>query len=78
MLTKSEQEFLIDAGHEGSGISRNGNWDTPLHLAVESSIPVAVLLATRFPRCIPWRNKQGADAVRGDLPSPFLLSSQKY
>ncbi|KAL9613245.1 MAG: hypothetical protein Q9167_002205 [Letrouitia subvulpina] len=63
-------EFLIDAGHEDAGISRNGNWDTPLHLAVETSIPVAVLLATRFPRCIPWRNKQGADAVWRDLSSP--------
>jgi len=56
--------FLIDAGHEDGGISRNANWDTPLHLAVETSEEVAELLATRFSRCIPWKNKQGADAVR--------------
>lgn len=57
-------EFLIDAGHEDGGISKNANWDTPLHVAVETSEDVAELLATRFPRCIPWKNKQGADAVR--------------
>ena len=61
------QEFLIDAGHEDESISRNANWDTPLLLAVETSPAVATLLATRFPRCIPWKNKQGADAVT--LPS---------
>ena len=57
------QEFLIDAGHEDEGISKNANWDTPLSLAVETSEAVATLLATRFPRCIPWKNKQGADTV---------------
>lgn len=56
-------KFLIYAGHEDSGISKNANWDTPLHLAVETSEAVAELLATRFPRCIPLKNKQGADAV---------------
>lgn len=59
--------FLIQAGHEADGISRNVNFDTPLHLAVESSEAVARLLATRFPRCISFRNKQGADAVRSLL-----------
>ncbi|KAM0805504.1 ankyrin repeat-containing domain protein [Usnea florida] len=56
-------EFLIDAGHEDEGISKNANWDTPLSLAVETSEAVATLLATRFPRCIPWKNKQGADTL---------------
>lgn len=66
-------EFLIDAGHEDDGISRNANWDTPLHLAVETSGEVAELLATRFSRCIPWKNKQGADAVR---LCPLLLHQE--
>ncbi|KAL2058480.1 hypothetical protein ABVK25_001208 [Lepraria finkii] len=56
-------EFLIEAGHEDESISRNANWDTPLHIAVESSEAVAMLIATRFPRYIPWKNKQGADAL---------------
>jgi len=63
-------EFLIDAGHEDGGISKNADWETPLHLAVETSEGVAELLATRFPRCIPWKNKQGADAVRFALSHP--------
>lgn len=58
------QEFLIEAGHEADGISRNGDFDTPLHIAVESSEAVAKLLAQRFPRCIAFRNKTGADPVR--------------
>ena len=66
------QEFLIDAGHEDEGISKNANWDTPLSLAVETSEAVATLLATRFPRCIPWKNKQGADTVK------CLSSSSAY
>ena len=69
------QEFLIDAGHEDESISRNANWDTPLLIAVETSQAVATLLATRFPRCIPWKNKQGADAVT--LPSLQLSFSTK-
>lgn len=68
-----KQEFLIDAGHEVSGVSRNAEFDTPLHLAVESPSPaVAMLLATRFPRCISMQNKHGADAVRFP-PSPRLF-----
>lgn len=75
MSTSSEnnsslQHFLIDAGHEDDGISRNANGDTPLHLAVETSAPVATLLASTFPQCIPWKNKQGADTVR-PFPSPY-------
>ncbi|KAL9013058.1 MAG: hypothetical protein Q9173_002231 [Seirophora scorigena] len=56
-------QFLVDAGHEDDFISCNANGETPLHLAVETSVPIALLLASKFPRCIPWKNKQGADAV---------------
>ena len=38
-------------------------------LAVGADDRVAQLLAERFPRCIEWRNKQGADAVRFHLLS---------
>ncbi|KAI4257567.1 MAG: hypothetical protein LQ352_001632, partial [Teloschistes flavicans] len=55
--------YLIDAGHEDESISRNANGDTPIHLAVETSLPLATLLATTFPHCIAWKNKQGADAI---------------
>ena len=45
-------------------------------LAVGADDDVAQILAERFPRCIEWRNKQGADAVRFRLsPSPRLLTS---
>lgn len=72
------QKFLIEVGHEADGISRNGDFDTPLHVAVESSEAVAKLLAQRFPRCIAFRNKGGADPVRlpanhSAPPSPFLF-----
>ncbi|KAL9122070.1 MAG: hypothetical protein Q9187_001371 [Circinaria calcarea] len=56
-------EFFIDVGHEDDGISRNANGDTPLMLGVGADDRVAQLLAERFPRCIEWKNKQGADAV---------------
>ena len=58
------KQFLVDSGHEDDAFSRNVTWDTPLHLAVETSVPIAVFLATKFPECIPWKNKQGADVVR--------------
>lgn len=81
ILTKSWlglQEFLIEVGHEADGISRNGDFDTPLHVAVEFSEAVAKLLAKRFPRCITFRNKKGADPVRLAAnhfapPSPFFI-----
>lgn len=81
ILTKSWlrlQEFLIEVGHEADGISRNGDFDTPLHVAVEFSEAVAKLLAKRFPRCIAFRNKKGADPVRLAAnhfapPSPFFI-----
>ncbi|KAL8679771.1 MAG: hypothetical protein Q9186_003987 [Xanthomendoza sp. 1 TL-2023] len=71
-------QFLVNAGHEDDAISRNVTWDTPLHLAVESSVPIATLLATKFPQCIPWKNKQGADAIMLSArtsPSPPTTST---
>ncbi|KAF2455374.1 ankyrin repeat-containing domain protein [Lineolata rhizophorae] len=57
-------EFLIDAGHEDDGISRNTDWDTPLHIAAATrNDKVGILLINRFPRCVPWPNKQGLDAL---------------
>ncbi|MCJ1274048.1 hypothetical protein MMC21_001842 [Puttea exsequens] len=56
-------EFLITAGHEDHGISLNINRDTPLLIAVQNSPMCATTLATHFPRCIPWKNRQGADAL---------------
>jgi hypothetical protein len=77
-----EQAFLIDAGHEDAGISRNADWDTPLMLAcADSRLEVAKLLITHFPRCIPWTNKAGLDALMiasraGALPLlPLLLTA---
>lgn len=59
------QEFLIDAGHENTGISRNSEWDTPLMLAATHGKEfVGLLLINRFPRCVPWTNQDGMDAVR--------------
>lgn len=55
-------------------ISKNENGDTPLLIAVETSEAVATLLATRFARCIPWKNQQGADAVRPLRPPLNPLS----
>ncbi|KAL8802484.1 MAG: hypothetical protein Q9182_003792 [Xanthomendoza sp. 2 TL-2023] len=56
-------QFLVHVNHEDNAVSRNATWDTPLHLAVETSVSIATLLATKFPQCIPWKNKQGADAI---------------
>jgi len=70
----SSKEFLVSSGHEDAGISRNADGDTPLHLAVETSEAVAELLASKFPRCIEWKNKAGADTVRlPPLPSHLPL-----
>jgi len=58
-------DFLIDAGHENIGISRNSDGETPLMAAVQSgSADMVRLLAARFPRCIPWTNKDGLDAFQ--------------
>lgn len=57
-------EYLIDAGHENQGISRNSDWDTPLMLASETKqVDVGEMLIIQFPRCVPWTNKKGMDAV---------------
>lgn len=57
-------EYLIDAGHEDKGIARNSDGDTPLMLASEAKqVDVGGLLIAKFPRCVPWTNKKGMDAV---------------
>ena len=59
------QEFLVEAGHEDEGISRNSEWETPLMIAAEArKVEVGALLIDEFPRCVPWFNKMGMDAVR--------------
>jgi ankyrin repeat protein len=56
--------YLIDAGHEEECICRNTAGATPLMLAVEAGHEEpAQILAVRFPRCIPWKNKLGMDAL---------------
>ncbi|MCJ1471380.1 26S proteasome non-ATPase regulatory subunit [Lambiella insularis] len=75
--------FLIDAGHEEDGISRNADGDTPLMLAVEASEEVAACLAERFARCVEWTNKKGVDALMlasragssALIPTLFAVSS---
>jgi hypothetical protein len=45
-------------------ISRNNDFETPLMLAAScGKEETGVLLATRFPACIPWCDKAGLDAV---------------
>ncbi|KAF2005879.1 ankyrin [Amniculicola lignicola CBS 123094] len=57
-------EFLIEAGHESEFISRNNDWETPLMLAaIAGKEDMGVILAKRFPECIPWQNKMGVDAL---------------
>ncbi|KAF2687894.1 ankyrin [Lentithecium fluviatile CBS 122367] len=57
-------EFLIEAGHEEEIVSRNNDWETPLMLAaVAGKEDLGVMLAKRFPECIPWQNKDGLDAL---------------
>jgi hypothetical protein len=54
----------MEAGHEGEGISRNADNETPLMIACESKqIEVGKLLIQKFPNCIPEQNKSGMDAV---------------
>ncbi|KAF2834792.1 ankyrin [Patellaria atrata CBS 101060] len=68
-------EFLITAGHEDDGISRNTDWSTALMLAAENKqLETGKLLIERFPRCIPWTNKEGLDALSlSALHTPPLL-----
>ncbi|KAF2760174.1 ankyrin [Pseudovirgaria hyperparasitica] len=64
VLTYLHQRFLIKAGHENAGISRNADWDTPLMLAAQNQhVSVGELLVRAFPRCVPWTNKAGMDAL---------------
>ncbi|KAI9685346.1 MAG: hypothetical protein M1820_010807 [Bogoriella megaspora] len=56
--------YLIEAGHEANGISLNADGDTPLMVAVASEkVEVGELLIKQFPRCVPWQNKAGLDAL---------------
>jgi hypothetical protein len=60
----NSQRLLIDAGHEDEGISLNTDFETPLMLACEAKqVDAGKLLIAAFPRCVPWSNKQGMDAV---------------
>ena len=60
----TKQKLLVDAGHEEGGITRNAYWDTPLMVAIKAGrTEIAVMLISRFPRCVPWKNKVGMDAV---------------
>ncbi|KAF2495542.1 ankyrin [Lophium mytilinum] len=80
---KEIAEFLISTGHEAEGVSRNGDWDTPLMLAASAGrADVGVLLVERFPECVSWENKEGMDALMlasrtGTLPllPPLLHTS---
>ncbi|KAK5115553.1 hypothetical protein LTR62_001212 [Meristemomyces frigidus] len=56
--------FLIEAGHEDVEISRNTDDETPLMLAAnQGKVKVGELLIGSFPRCIPYVNKTGLDAL---------------
>ncbi|KAK7712921.1 Target of rapamycin complex 2 subunit avo2 [Botryosphaeria dothidea] len=56
--------FLIDAGHENDGISRNTDHDTPLMLAAAcGQVDVGILLIARFPQCVPYVNINGMDVL---------------
>jgi hypothetical protein len=58
------QEFLIESGHEDEIVSRNNDWETPLMVAaVAGKEDMGVILAKRFPECIPLQNRMGLDAV---------------
>lgn len=64
-MTAPCQAFLIDAGHENDGISRNTDHDTPLMLAAAcGQVEVGILLVARFPQCVPYTNANGMDVVR--------------
>ncbi|KAF2012391.1 ankyrin [Aaosphaeria arxii CBS 175.79] len=57
-------EFLIESGHENDLLSRNNDWETPLMLAaLAGKEDMGVMLAKRFPECVPYRNKNGLDAL---------------
>lgn len=58
-------KFLVDAGHEAEGISRNADWDTPLMAAVtcDGNDGIVRLLIEQFETGIPWQNKTGLNAL---------------
>jgi ankyrin repeat protein len=66
---------LIEAGHDDESLSRNNDGETPLMFAAAAGREEAgVMLAKRFPECIPWANKAGLDAVQ----SPNNLLSNPH
>ncbi|KAI9801682.1 MAG: 26S proteasome non-ATPase regulatory subunit [Piccolia ochrophora] len=70
--------FLIDIGHEDTGISRNVEGDTPLMAACDGGHEAVVrLLLQQFARCVSWKNKAGMDALMlasRNASSPTILS----
>ncbi|HLY66460.1 MAG TPA: hypothetical protein VKU60_13075 [Chloroflexota bacterium] len=63
-MAPANQAFLIDAGHEGEGFSRNADGDTALMVAAAAGHEeVVLLIASRLPHAIPIRNKSGLTAV---------------
>ncbi|KAK4548816.1 hypothetical protein LTR36_008589 [Oleoguttula mirabilis] len=79
-------QYLIRAGHEQVEVSRNAAHDTPLMLAAQNGhVEVGRLLVQEFPRCIPFQNKMGLDALAmaSQHPAstgliPLLLSDTYY
>ncbi|EME80858.1 uncharacterized protein MYCFIDRAFT_155134 [Pseudocercospora fijiensis CIRAD86] len=56
--------LLIRYGHDEHEISRNSDHDTPLMLAAKNGhVEVGTVLAKTFPRCIPYSDKAGLDAL---------------
>lgn len=56
--------LLFEAGHDTNEISRNADHNTPLMLAAQNGhYEVGTVLANRYPRCIPYVNKKGVDAL---------------
>lgn len=67
-LIPSPKAFLIDAGHEDDGFSRNTDHDTPLMLAAAcGQVDVGIMLIARFPQCVPYININGMDTVSSAL-----------
>jgi hypothetical protein len=67
----------VESGHEDESISRNNDHETPLMLAAASAREdVGVMLAKRFPDCIPWANRAGLDAVHPIHPHRQLSLPQ--
>ncbi|EME42216.1 hypothetical protein DOTSEDRAFT_106264, partial [Dothistroma septosporum NZE10] len=56
--------LLFQAGHDAHEISRNADHNTPLMVAAQNGhFEVGTVLANRYPRCIPYVNKLGVDAL---------------